>query len=232
MTRRGNVVVDRAGVILDVDALFCRTLRATPALMLGRNMLRFTAPADHAQCRLLMQRLLVDKMPITTTKRLIRTDTSHIWVQTHLTLASDDRRVSVVVEDTAAPVVSVRPEALLRTAKVTLEARRARSEIFCASLFSDSAWDILLAAYISESEGALLTVSDLQAMLGVSLVNLSRWLRALGAQGLIEYESSDGTLPAEAAFRLSCDSHQRFERYLSDRYAAAISATTSLEQFR
>ena len=223
--------MDRAGVIVDVDALFCRTLRASAAQVVGNNMLDFTAPADHAQCRVLLQRLLADGMPITTTKRLIRTDASHIWVQTHLTLTPDDQRVSVVMEDTAAPALSVKPEALLRTAKVTLEARRARSEIFCASLFSDSAWDILLAAYISEAEGSLLTLSHLQAMLGVSLVNLSRWLRALGAQGLIEYESSDGTLPADAAFRLSCDSHQRFERYLSDRYAVAVSARASLERF-
>jgi len=233
MIERGRVVIDRIGVIVDLDPLFCKTLRSTADVLLGTNMLDYTAPADRERCMHLMERVLIDGRAISTTKRLIRTDESHLWVQSTLSMhraSPEPLRLSVVMEESPLPAGGVKPEALLKTAKVTLEGRRARSEIFCASLFSDSAWDILLAAYISESEGAVLTMPDLVVLLGVSPANLTRWMRALAAKGLVEYEAGDGGTPRDAAFRLSCDAHQRFERYLSQRYVAALSATITIER--
>lgn len=233
MTERGRILIDGSGVIIDVDAVFCTTLRLPAETVIGKNMLDFTAPADRERCMLLIAKLLNDRVAVSTVKRLIRPDLSHLWIQSNLSIASSDRgdaRVTMVIDEIPPPADVVKPAALLRTAKLTLEARRARGEIFCPSLFSDSAWDILLAAYISEAEGTVLTLDDLQTITGVGMVNLSRWIRALGAQGLIEYELGGEQQRMPAVFRLSCDSHQRFERYLSARYKTAVTAAVEIER--
>ncbi|MBD8471275.1 MULTISPECIES: PAS domain-containing protein [Sphingomonas] len=234
MTERGRIGVDTSGAIVEVDATFCHTLNATAAILLGSNMLDFTAPADRERCRRLMRRVVHTGSPISTTKRLVRTDSSHLWVQGHLSIAPPGTEVCVtmIFEETMPGSGEVKPEALLKTAQLTLDARRARGAIFCPSLFADSAWDILLAAYVSEAEGVLLTPTDLEPMLGVGHATLTRWIRALEVQGLIEFEAAGDGRAGGAAFQLTCDAHQRFERYLSDRYAVAVSAATDLERFR
>ena len=49
---------------------------------------------------------------------------------------------------------------------------------------------------------------------------------------LVGFEAAGDGRAGGAAFQLTCDAHQRFERYLSDRYAVAVSAATDLERFR
>ncbi|MEG8046333.1 PAS domain-containing protein [Sphingomonas aerolata] len=234
MTERGRIGVDTSGAIVEVDATFCHTLNATAAILLGSNMLDFTAPADRERCRRLMRRVVHTGSPISTTKRLVRTDSSHLWVQGHLSIAPPGTEVCVtmIFEETMPGSGEVKPEALLKTAQLTLDARRARGAIFCPSLFADSAWDILLAAYVSEAEGVLLTPTDLEPMLGVGHATLTRWILRTRGSGADRVRGGRRRASGGAAFQLTCDAHQRFERYLSERYAVAVSAATDLERFR
>ncbi|MET4593027.1 MULTISPECIES: PAS domain-containing protein [unclassified Sphingomonas] len=234
MTNLGCMMIDMAGVIVEADPAICATLRAPAEILIGSNLFDFTAPADRERCMHLFSQVQSNGIPVSTVKRLIRSDSSHLWIQSHVSIASrtsEGVRIHITIQDGRQPSSTMRPEALLKTARLTFEARRARTEIFSASLFADSAWDILLAAYISEAEGRVLGMADVATMLGMSVVNVTRWMRALSAEGLVDYEIGDDTQLANVAFRLSCDAHQRFERYLSERYITAVAAVPKPDPF-
>ncbi|WP_380786639.1 PAS domain S-box protein [Sphingomonas sp. R86521] len=220
MPRLGIVAIDDAGTIVRADHDFAATMRVGATQLTGRNLLDFTAPADRERCIFLLDKLLHDGEPVATTKRLIRADGSHEWVCYRMScgLAEHDAiRIEIDVETAAAPSDWVDPAMLLHVAKLMIHGRRARSETFSAALFVDPAWDILLAAYVREAEGGMLTTAELEGEIGISAANAARWMRALNAEGLLEFEHGDG-VRATTVFRLSCDAHQKFERFLSDRY--------------
>lgn len=233
MPQLGKAVIDGAGMIIRADREFCTTMRADRGRIVGRNMLDFTAPADRERCIYLVDRLLTDGIPVSTVKRLVREDTSHFWVCSRLQMCVPELgeiRIDTRIETAAPPSDWVDPAELLRVAMLMTEGRRARAASFPAALFTDHAWDILLAAYMREAEGGVLTTADLQGMMGMSLANASRWMRALNADGLLEYEQGEGPVLATTSFRLSCGAHQKFERYLSDRYRSAVMSPNMASQ--
>ncbi|TXC70523.1 hypothetical protein FSB78_05890 [Sphingomonas ginsenosidivorax] len=221
------MAIDVTGVIVRADRDFAVTMRMDAARLIGRNLLDFTAPADRERCIFLLAKLLEDGQPVSTVKRLIRDDGSHEWISNRLSMGVPDNdavRIEIEVESAAAPSDWVDPAMLLYVAKLLVDGRRARAEAFPITLFSDPAWDILLTAYVCEAEGGTLSVADLTDVMGTSSANTLRWIRALSAEGLVEYERGTG-VEATTTFRLSCEAHQKFERFLSDRHRHAAGVT-------
>lgn len=72
-------------------------------------------------------------------------------------------------------------------AKATLEARKERRNYFSASMFSESAWDMLLALYIAESEGDRLKIGELTRRSGAPASTVFRWLNFLEEEELVEW---------------------------------------------
>jgi PAS domain S-box-containing protein len=223
MPSLGRVIIDNSGTIIRADQAFQAAVRLDAARLIGRNLLDFTAPADRDRCIQLLDKLVTDSEPVSTVKRLIREDGTHEWICNRLSIGvadTDGLRIAIDVESVAPPRDWIDPAMLLFVAKLLVDGRRARKECFSAPLFADPAWDILLAAYVCEAEGGVLTAADLQDHAGLSDVNAARWMRALNAEGLLEYEQGDGARTS-TTFRLSCEAHRKLERFLSDRHRHA-----------
>jgi PAS domain S-box-containing protein len=225
MARLGRVVIDDGGMIVHADQNFLATVRLEPAHLLGRNLLDFTAPADQERCIFLLAKLVRDGEAVSTVKRLVRDDGTHVWINNRLSLATPENealRIAIDVTSAAVPSGWVDPADLLHVAQLLFEGLRARAAIFPPSLFGDHAWDILLAAYVCEAEGGQIATVDLPDMIGIGVPNASRWLRALHAEGLLEFEKGDSASAPTASFRLSAGAHQKLEIYLTERYRYSI----------
>lgn len=225
MAKLGRLVVDASGTILEVDAAFCSTMRVVAGDLVGRNALGFTAPADRDRCIEVLARVMAERIPLATVKRMLRADGTHVWVANSLrpTERPGGLIACEILSDEAVPPSDwVEPSILLQVARFILASRRAREKAFSAHFFGDPAWDIMILAYVSEAEGRTLSTADLHATIGISLGNASRWIRALNAEELIEYED-DGASKAlvTAPIRLSSAGHRRLERYLSGLHDAA-----------
>ena len=225
MAKLGRLVVDASGTILEVDAAFCATMRITADDLLGRNALTFTAPADRDRCVEVLARVMADRTPLATVKRMLRADGTHVWVAN--SLRPIERPGGLIAceigsDEAVPPSDWVEPSILLRVARFILASRRAREKAFNAHFFGDPAWDIMVLAYVSEAEGRTLSTADLHASIGISLANASRWIRALNAEELIEYED-DGASKAlvTSPIRLSSAGHRRLVRFLSSLHDAA-----------
>jgi len=220
MARTGQVLIDEAATIVAVDPGFCQIMRASADRFVGRSMLDITAPADRQSCQALFARLSAGGPAFVTTKRLLRDDGSHVWVETSMAPApppaeAEARHYAARVTLSVPPSDWVEPGILLAAARAIRASRLARASVFDRHLFADHAWDILIAAYIAEAEGSVLTLADIQSRIDLGVVNASRWVRALQAAGLMDYE--DGGTPdlPIAPIRLSSSGHQRFELYLN-----------------
>lgn len=234
MGRYGMFTIDDSGVIVDHDDRFADVMRAPANALVGLNGLDYTAPADRERCIALIDQVLRLGETIGTVKRMIRLDGTHVWVHNTLSLAfgtEGQRCLSVIVDESAPPADWIEPAELLRVAKLVQAARCVRSSTFTSTVFTDFAWDILIAAYITEAEGRVLTTPDLHAQLGLKLVNSSRWIRALHAEGLLDYEDGGSTALITSSFRLSGNAHRKFERYLSDTYRT-FAAPDAVKAFR
>ncbi len=225
MAKLGRLMVDASGTILEVDAAFCATMRMAAEDLIGRNALGFTAPADRDRCVSVLAQVMAERVPLATVKRMLRADGTHVWVANSLrpiewtggTIACE-----ILSDEAVPPSDWVEPSILLRVARFILATRRAREKAFSAHIFGDPAWDIMMLAYVSEAEGRTLSTADLHASIGISLGNASRWIRALNAEALLEYED-DGASKAlvTSPIRLSSAGHRRLERFLSSLHEAA-----------
>ena len=225
MAGLGRLVIDASGTMLEVDAAFCATLRMAAADLVGRNALDFTAPADRDRCVALLTHALDERVPLATVKRMLRADGTHVWVANTLRaidLPNGEPGCEICSDEAVPPSDWVDPSILLRVARFILATRRAREKAFSPHFFGDFAWDIMILAYVSEAEGRTLSTADLHASIGISLGNASRWIRALNAEELLDYED-DGASKAlvTAPIRLSSAGHRRLERFLSSLHEAA-----------
>ena len=66
-----------------------------------------------------------------------------------------------------------------------IQARRLRSDLLGSNLFSDPAWDLLLALFLAELRQHRLTTSQLTKATSTSTTSALRWLDALERQGWI-----------------------------------------------
>jgi PAS domain S-box-containing protein len=216
MNKTSRVEIDSRGTIVRVDPSFCAMMRDTPDRLVGTHMLILTAPADHAKCTALFARLVEHGTPFSTVKRLIRRDMSHVWIFTRgeeTAQEEGDRRFALSICESAAPVPRRDPSKLLDATRFMIAARRQRRAIFSSPLFADHAWDIISLAYVAEAEGTVLTPDDLAADTGLAIGSLTRWIRALRAEELLEVEGHDVHLPG-APIRLSAVGHRKFEEHI------------------
>lgn len=225
----GRLLMDETGTILEVDAIFCRTMRGRAERIVGRCGSAFTAPGDREQCRQAFGLALRKRTTQVSLKRLVRFDGIHIWVQSRMTPidAPEGVRILADMQEASPPGDWVDPADLLRLARLIVHGRQTREALFKRSLFNDHAWDILLETYIAEAEGRVLTTADVHTAVGVNVVNAARWIRALNADGLIEYEGAHTSL-ATAFVRLTCDAQGKVERYLSSLYRGATTLEGAL----
>ena len=222
----GSIVIDAGGIILAADAVFEQAMRSDAPLV-GTDAVALTAPADRDRCVALVAQICRDGMPVTTIKRMIRGDGTHIWLRNRLTVAADapDVRIAVELVECAPPPGWIEPRHLLGVARLVLASRRARETSFGAQLFHDPAWDMLLVAYICEAEGTVATIARTHARTEIPLATASRWIRALSAKGLLEYEGGGNHQLVTTPFRLTSSAHGKFEEYLSDIYRNRAAAS-------
>ena len=217
MPKNGRIVIDASGMVVAADPGFNAMMR-TAEDQVGINALDITAPGDRDRCTILVGKVIADGLPCSTVKRMIRADGTQLWVRNTLTAAgrAGERLIEIDIEESCPPVGWVEPDKLLHIARLVFESRRGRAATFGTNLFADPAWDLLLAAYICEAEGAVMTISRMHARAGIPLVAGSRWIRALKAEGLLEYEDGGNMALVTTPFRLTSAAHQKFETYLSE----------------
>ena len=92
--------------------------------------------------------------------------------------------------------------------------RRERRHFFAENLFSDPAWDMLLALYCEWGSGRRVSVTSLAYSAEVPATTGLRWVRILEEAGLIERyrDRSDGR---RVHLGLTTQGRERIERYLA-----------------
>lgn len=68
--------------------------------------------------------------------------------------------------------------------------RRARNTVFGEGLFSDPAWDILLALYAAHLEGRSVSLTELALSTDTPQSTAARWIVALEARGLVSTDNN------------------------------------------
>jgi DNA-binding MarR family transcriptional regulator len=86
------------------------------------------------------------------------------------------------------PIPSNKDE-LIRLASKMLYARRLRTRLFNPDMFGESAWDFLLALYMTDERGPRLTIGRLRELADVPSSSAARWLDSLESQQLVMRES-------------------------------------------
>lgn len=223
--RCGHVLIASEGHLVSVDQGFSDIMQAEPATLIGRLVNDVTAPADRRECSQAIARLWATRQPFEISKRFIRDDGSLVWVTNTVSLVDNGRDENLMVA-TITPITESpadrAPAKLLDCARILVDLRYDRASIFDASLFSDTAWDAILFAYIAEAEGRAITIAALADTLGISQLRADRWIGVLIGQGAIEIETRETDPYAPKSFRLTNQAHRRLEEHLaraSDRHA-------------
>ena len=133
------------------------------------------------------------------------------------------RRIDALARDVESmretlAAVAVRVEAhgpldLAATAEALLAARRTRSDALGAQLFSDPAWDMLLALFAAAERGGPLSVSRLCAAAGVAQTTALRWLEQL-EQGRLVSRAADSADARRTLVSLSADAREKMRGLL------------------
>jgi DNA-binding MarR family transcriptional regulator len=105
-------------------------------------------------------------------------------------------------------------ERLREKARQILALRRKRNKRFSSAMFSEPAWEMLLALYASDGAGRL-TVSGLALQSGSSKATALRWIDYLEQQGLIARDAHP-TDQRVAFAKLTEQGKEALEGYLSD----------------
>ena len=94
------------------------------------------------------------------------------------------------------------------------DARRTRDKFFERSLFSDPAWDMMLALYCFPARGEILSVSGLCYASGAKPTTALRWQKELIDAGLME-RGPDGIDRRRHLVRLTAEGRAVLESYLT-----------------
>ena len=97
-------------------------------------------------------------------------------------------------------------------AQIMFETRQARSRLFPASMFSDPAWDMLIALYIADQAPA---AADLARSISASVTTAMRWIEILEAHKFIVREQSPTDRRAHT-IRLSEQARNNLDSLLSE----------------
>lgn len=214
----GHLVIDLAGHMRGLDQHFCAIMRAEWADMIGRPVLDITAPADRAECGEAIRLLCETGQAFKVDKRFIRNDQTLVWVTNTVSLSRGSDGADMIVA-TVDPLIAddERQPALLLGGARFLEACKAdRRAVFDAELFPDTAWDVLLAAYIAEAEGSAIGLIELAERLEITLDSAARWVNLLIGQGALEVETRLSTADSAKGFRLTGQTHRFVEAHLAN----------------
>lgn len=213
----GHVVLDLAGHMRGLDQHFCAIMRAEWADLIGRPVLDITAPADREECGEAIRLLCETGKSFRIDKRFIRDDGTLVWVTNTVSLMQGTDGADMVVA-TIDPLIAddERQPALLLSGAHFLEACKAdRSSVFDTALFPDTAWDILLTAYIAEAEGRAVALLDLETRLGITHESAARWVNLLIGQGALEVETRLSSAHSAKCYRLTGATHRVLEDHLA-----------------
>lgn len=75
-----------------------------------------------------------------------------------------------------------------------IRARRARGELFSPGLFSDPAWDMLLALFVASVRGQIVTTTELAEATTTPITSAVRWIGVLERDGLLQRNSEPASL--------------------------------------
>lgn len=215
MMHVGHALLGSHSEVLSIDDGFCSILETRADALVGRSVLDVTAPADRLTCQTLMRRLRATGQPFRVVKRFIKGNGRTVWVTNSVSiiaLGDTEMLVSNIVP-VAPAAAEPGPAQLLECARLLLASRQERRTVFATQVFGDPAWDMMLAAYVTEAEGGVLDLDTLARAANVPAASAGRWTRALEGEGLIELESHGGTRP-HCLFRLTASAHHQFETYL------------------
>lgn len=212
----GHLILDLAGHMRGIDEHFCALMRAQWSDMIGRPVLDITAPADREECGEAIRLLCDTGRSFRLSKRFIRDDQTLVWVTNTVSLmqGSDGQDVIVATIDPLIEDDERQPALLLGSARFLDACKGDRQAVFDASLFPDTAWDAILAAYIAEAEGGAIDVVSLAARLGVSLDRAGRWVDVLITQQVLEIETRRSSPDTTKCFRLTAAAHRMLEEHL------------------
>jgi DNA-binding MarR family transcriptional regulator len=128
------------------------------------------------------------------------------------------RRIDALARDVESmretlAAVAVRVEAhgpldLAATAEALLAARKTRGDALGGQLFSDPAWDMLLALFAAAERGGPLSVSRLCAAAGVAQTTALRWLEQLEQSRLVS-RAADAADARRTLVSLSADAREK-----------------------
>jgi PAS domain S-box-containing protein len=231
--RSGHIVIDNAGLLVSLDHGFSGIMQAEIGALIGRAVLDITAPADRRECGEAIDRLRATRMPFEVSKRFIRDDGDLVWVKNSVSMVGNGRDTDLIVA-TISPIVEPdaprAPALLLDCARILVELHMRRSESFERSLFSDTGWQAMLAAYIAEAEGRAISTQALAEKLQISNDQANRWLSVLIGQGMVEIETRETDPYAPKSFRLTGVAHGRLEDHLGSA-GELIGATVRVRSF-
>lgn len=214
----GHLVICGEGRLLGLDRGFTNIMQSDHESLIGRDIMELTAPADREECGEAITELRRSHRPFVLSKRFIRDNGTLVWVTNTVSIVANSSGPELIVA-TIDPLVRSNelrnPVVLLEAARMLVALRQDRAKMFDESLFSDTAWDAMLAAYIAEAEGAAVDVATLAARLAIPPARVQRWIRILLDQGVVELETSglDPTRPK--CFRLTGAAHVRIEEHLA-----------------
>jgi PAS domain S-box-containing protein len=216
--RAGHIVLDEGCLLVSVDTGFSDIMQAEVGALVGRPVIDITAPADRAECGEALSKLRATRVPFEISKRFIRDDGALVWVKNTVSMVGNGRDSDFIVA-TISPIVEPKspraPALLLDCARILASLDRGRAEIFDTSLFSDTAWEAVLSAYIAEAEGRAITIGALAAKLRITDPQAHRWISVLIGQDMIEIETRETDPCAPKSFRLTSKGHGRLEDHLA-----------------
>jgi PAS domain S-box-containing protein len=217
MVQVGHALLGARGEILSTDEGFCTILETEADALLGRGVLDVTVPADRLTCQTLMRNLRATREPFRVTKRFIKADGSPVWVTNTVSIIALGDAAPMLVSTIvpiASPADGMNPAKLLECARLLLSSRQERRSVFATAIFADPAWDMMLAAYLAEAEGAVLDLGTLARAANVPQGSAARWVRAMQHDQLIEVEAQGADTPT-SLFRLTATAHAQFEDHLA-----------------
>lgn len=104
-----------------------------------------------------------------------------------------------------------------------INSRAARARLFRSSLFSDSAWDILLDLFSGELEGRRVQVTGVGGGARIASTTALRWLSVLESDGLIQ-RSADPLDRRRSFLCLTLDGRRLMTEYFERRLHLSIQA--------
>lgn len=218
MSAMGHVLIGSEGEFISLDAGFCSIMQSEAQALIGRLVLDLTARPDREECALAIRTLRHTMQPFTISKRFLRDDGTMIWVTNRVSITDwggGPRTIVATLTRIADPDQYRSPARLLECARLLFASGIDRSLAFDRTLFSDPAWDMLLAAYIAEAEGDLVDCASVARATDVTPWMARGWLRVLIDKGLIEMEITRADDSATGPFRLTATGHALFEDHLA-----------------